>query len=390
MQYTQGQYGYDLERLQEHVTTVELVAGDSRVVLVPEFQGRIMTSTTEGHAGHSYGWINHELIASEHRSPAFNAFGGEERFWLGPEGGQFSLYFKKGDPMVISNWKVPASLDTEKWELREVTPEMATFFNAFSLKNYSGTEFQLEVTRRVGIIFPDEIQDILHLEQMPPVRSVAYESLNEVKNTGTISWNKKTGLLSVWMLSMYNPSPAVTIVVPFAKECEGPVLKADYFGEIPVDRLVTGEKAVFLKADGRYRSKIGIKPGRALPVLGSYDARNKNLTILETSIDPVALDYVNSSWDPWQTEPYRGDIINAYNDGPLENGSQLGPFYELESSSPALALEPGEARFHLQRTYHFEGAEADLNSISEKVLGISIEQIKNAFKPLNEQAADEK
>ena len=30
-----------------------------------------------------------------------NGFGGEDRFWLGPEGGQFSIFFKKDDPFDL-------------------------------------------------------------------------------------------------------------------------------------------------------------------------------------------------------------------------------------------------------------------------------------------------
>ena len=36
-----------------------------------------------------------------------NVFGGEDRFWLGPEGGQFALYFKPGDPFDLDHWQVP-------------------------------------------------------------------------------------------------------------------------------------------------------------------------------------------------------------------------------------------------------------------------------------------
>ena len=59
-----------------------------------------MTSTARGLKGRSYGWINHDLIASKEIQKQMNAYGGEDRFWLGPEGGQFSLFFKKGDPFT--------------------------------------------------------------------------------------------------------------------------------------------------------------------------------------------------------------------------------------------------------------------------------------------------
>ena len=379
MSFKKGQYGYDLECLQKYQTAVELVGGESRVLVAPDLQGRVMTSTTSGKQGYSFGWVNHELFAAEKRSDQFNAFGGEERFWLGPEGGQFSFYFEKEKAMEIDNWKVPSVIDVMPWEVKEVMPEMVTVNQAFKLKNYSGTEFRMEVTRRVGIILSDEIVFSLNCQPGPSVKSVAYESLNQLKNIGENVWTKTGGLPSIWMLSMYNPSPEVMIIVPFNKEAEGPILKADYFDEIPEDRIKIKASHVLLKADGQYRSKLGIPPARAKRFLESYDPANQRLTILETTINPYASDYVNSAWDEVQEEPFKGDLINVYNDGPLANGAQLGPFYELESSSEALQLEPGQSHIHIQRTYHFEGSEQDLNAISEKVLGVSLLKLEDSF-----------
>ena len=85
-------------------------------------------------------------------------------------------------------------------------------------------------------------------------------------------------------------------------------------------------------------------------------------------------------WVPFQQEPFRGDVINAYNDGPLTpDGAQLGPFYELESSSPAAAAVPGKGITHIHRTFHFEGSEADLDQLAVKLLGVSLKQICAIF-----------
>ena len=51
-------------------------------------------------------------------SSQFNPVGGEERFWLGPEGGPFSLYFKEGQEQVYDNWIVPPVLDTEAFDIK--------------------------------------------------------------------------------------------------------------------------------------------------------------------------------------------------------------------------------------------------------------------------------
>lgn len=377
MKYQIGQYGYDLETIQKHYTTIELVAGASRLVMVPELQGRVMTSTASGEDGFSFGWINHDLLISQKRSDKFNAFGGEERLWLGPEGGQFSFYFDQGKTMQMQNWRVPGAIDTMAWDVLEVNQETATVHKAFQLKNYSGNTFDMNITRRVSIIDPKEVTEFLPVKVNDSIKVVAYESLNQIQNSGDHAWTKQTGMPSIWMLSMYQPSPEVTIVIPYKKDGEGPVVTDDYFGKVPADRLKVDNGLIYFKADGKLRSKIGIAPQRAKLVLGSYDAVNHCLTVLTCSLDTTTTDYVNSAWEEQQENPFSGDAINAYNDGPLEDGGQLGPFYELESSSSVAALSPGEVKTHIQRTFHFEGDEEKLGQITNQLFGVSIQKIKS-------------
>jgi hypothetical protein len=71
--------------------------------------------------------------------------------------------------------------------------------------------------------------------------------------------------------------------------------------------------------------------------------------------------------------------VNSYNDGPLATGGQLGPFYELESSSPAKELKTGETLTHRHMTLHLEGDETLLNEIAVKTLGVSLKDISSAF-----------
>ena len=81
-----------------------------------------------------------------------------------------------------------------------------------------------------------------------------------------------------------------------------------------------------------------------------------------------------------QDKPYAGDVINSYNDGSPEPGKPpLGPFYELETSSPAAALKPGETMKHVQRTFHIQGSETDLDPLAKQLLGVGLDDIKSAF-----------
>jgi hypothetical protein len=81
-----------------------------------------------------------------------------------------------------------------------------------------------------------------------------------------------------------------------------------------------------------------------------------------------------------QKDPYSGDQINAYNDGsPAPGEPPLGPFYELETSSPGAELAPGASLTHRQITVHFTGEASRLDPIAKATLGASIEQIGGAF-----------
>ena len=91
------------------------------------------------------------------------------------------------------------------------------------------------------------------------------------------------------------------------------------------------------------------------------------------------LDYVNSMWE-LQNEPFRGDTINSYNDGPATPGAKpMGPFYELETSSPAAALAPGQSIVHTHRTFHLVGGKAELDPIAKALLGVTIAEITSAL-----------
>jgi hypothetical protein len=91
-------------------------------------------------------------------------------------------------------------------------------------------------------------------------------------------------------------------------------------------------------------------------------------------------DYVNSLWK-LQDNPYGGDAANCYNDGPPTPGAKpMGPFFELESSSPAAALAPGKSLSHVHRTIHLSGPEAELDGVARATLGVSLADIKGALK----------
>lgn len=371
--------------LRQHAEVIVLrrPPEEAAVALVPAYQGRVMTSSASGDSGLSFGWVNRELVAAGKFQPHINVFGGEDRFWIGPEGGQFSIFFAPGAKFDLEHWFTPAPIDTEPFEVAQQAADAATFRRRFTLTNMSGTRFDVEVTREVRLLGAAQLA--AHLGGAVPagVKAVGFETDNVVRNAGAAAWTKSSGLLSIWILGMFNAAPATTVVVPFrpgdAAKAGAPVNDA-YFGKVPAERLRVGEGVLFFRADANCRSKIGIPPRRAKDTLGSYDPRNRVLTIVQYTLPDGARDYVNSMWE-LQSEPFAGDVVNSYNDGPPAPGaSQLGRFYELETSSPALALAPGQTGRHVHRTIHLQGEEAQLEAMARRLLGVGLTEIKQALR----------
>ena len=148
----------------------------------------------------------------------------------------------------------------------------------------------------------------------------------------------------------------------------------DYFGKVPAGRLIKNDSLLFFKVDSKFRSKIGIPPSIVKPVIGSYDATRNVLTIIKADFKGDKK-YVNSMWEI-QKEPFKGDVINAYNDGENQSGNQLGNLYELETSSPAKELKKGESVIHVNKIFHFMGSKHALNLIAHKLLGASVDDLK--------------
>jgi len=372
----------DVEFLTQYTDIVLLRAptGDGIVAASSSLQGRVMTSSSNGSGGRSYGWINRTLFQSKEILPHMNAFGGEERFWLGPEGGQFSIYFKPGDEFSLDNWQTPPLIDLENFELVQKEASFATFAKEARLTNYSGFTFEFDIERKIEVLSHEDIFKSLGIDPTSEIHSVGYKTTNTLTNTGA-DWKKETGLLSIWLLGMFNPSEETTVVIPYIQgdtATLGPIVNDGYFGKVPADRLKVDSSVIYFKGDGKQRGKIGLLPGRSKEILGSYDATAQTLTILKYSKTETT-DYVNSAWEI-QEKPYGGDAINSYNDGPPAPGKEpMGPFYELETSSPALALSHGSKGMHVQHTFHFEGSEEALNRISTTLLGVSLEEINAAF-----------
>jgi hypothetical protein len=363
--------------LQRYGAVLVLESPDGgRIAVSGQYQARVMTSAV-GPGEKSLGYVNHAFIESRKTGTPFDNYGGEDRFWLGPEGGQFGLYFPPGAPYDMAHWQTPPPLQEGAWPVREKGTTDVVFEQALNVKNWSGTAFDTRVRRTIRVLGKTDVRAELGVDVPAGVRFVAFETKNELQNYGG-AWTKDAGLLSVWILGQYVPAPDMHVIVPFEARGDGEIVNDRYFGKVPAERLTVdtdGAKIVFL-CDGNYRSKIGLRPSRAKDVLGSYSRAARTLTIVRYNKAEGMSDYVNSMW-AHQDAPYGGDVVNSYNDGPTEPGKpSLGGFYELETSSPALPLaRQGASYVHVHSTFHFVGDEDALDAIATKVLGVSLRSL---------------
>ena len=122
---TNSPFDDDVAFLKKYSEVIVLGASDgkSRIAVMPGLQARVMTSTGGASENLSYGWINRAFFQSGDTSVHMNAFGGEERIWLGPEGGQFSIFFPKDSAFIFENWRTPRLIDLDAFEKLSVTPQ---------------------------------------------------------------------------------------------------------------------------------------------------------------------------------------------------------------------------------------------------------------------------
>lgn len=349
-------------------------SGGGEVVVSPQYQGRVMTSAVAP-GTESLGWINHKFIEAGETGTSFDNYGGEDRFWLGPEGGQFSIFFSPGQPFIFDAWRVPKTLQEGNWDILDQSETSVQLGRRIELTNYSKCQFSIEVSRRISLLDASQLQTLVKVSPSSSIDWIAFESDNTITNLGDQVWQQTTGLLSIWILGMFMPSTDTEVIIPYELNGIGPVVNDRYFGVVPPERLrVAAAHGVLLfKCDGQFRSKIGLSPTRAKSVAGSYSEKARLLTVVQFDKGSSQAPYVNSLWEH-QSDPFNGDVINSFNDGPVQPGQpSQGGFYELETSSPSGALRPGSKLRHRHRTFHFVGDREALNAVARASLGVSLD-----------------
>ncbi len=372
----------DLNFLRGHFDTHVLRNEEgARVAVIPGLQGRTMTSSASGDDGRSHGYIKYEAFGAQELDPQINLFGGEDRIWISPEGGQYSVFFDPDVEMSFANWRTPPFLDSVSWDVADKDDRAITCEKQATLMNMSRYRFDVKISRKVVLLDRATVAEHVSAE-IGSLSVVGHESHNTLTNSGSEKWNQETGLIGLWSLCMSKPADDASLIIPYRQGDQselGQIVEAGYFGELDSSRLVVNEKLglIFLRGDGDFRSKLGLSQSRALPWLGSWDPQRNVLTVAQFSMPTnAAHGYTNNLWEQ-QEHPYAGDVINGYNDGPNDSGGKLGGFYELETVSPALALGPAESYTHMHRTVRIEGDRVELDAVAKSVFGVSLDVVES-------------
>lgn len=401
-----------------------------RVAVCPEWNGRVMSSTSDGLDGNSFGMINVASINAGADDPSFDFYGGEDQLTLSPEGGPFSLYHSTGprDQFVAA----PSSPDYSNgfsegpFHVDSVPPDPEIRMRrSVRLTNLAGARFDLDIVRTIRLLSMQEIVSIfgdglaVSLEQSD-VSFVGFASINSLVNCGQ-AHSKSSGLVSIRTRSMYNSGASTVAIVPFRRgndEDLGPAFCADFFGMSPHGRLRVLPEAALLRADSKFRCRIGLSRKRALPRIGSIDFREGILTLVAFDMPerPWEYDYLSNEYcdtvaravpdfvsarefhlrSPADREVgeagarheenptnccsrdrlYAGEVVRAYNHGPSVPGEILSSFfYEFDVFSPARELVRGGTLKHHQYTLHVNADNRTLEYLVRNLLHVEYGQV---------------
>jgi uncharacterized protein DUF6786 len=351
--------------------------GGSKVLVSPRYQGRIMT--TKVGPIESVGFVSMKTIAEGETHPNFNNFGGQDRYWLGPEAGQYGIYFAPGADYDRKVWQVPPDFDKGPFKVEGKDAGKVKLSRDIAVMNYIGTRFKARAEREVGLIPAAGVSSALGVDLPAGVNYCGSYSENRLINAGDQPWKKETGLINIWVLGQFEPGDQTVIIAPF-KPGDGPAYRDEpYFGKVKPDRLKQVGNAVLLRADGRSEGKVGIAQMRTGGLAGSMDYQKHLLVVVRFDVPKEPALYGNSSWVKNQPDPYSGDLFQTYNSDRSGSPDQRYAFYEMESVSPSVELAPGKGVVHRHETYCFQGDDAKLEELARKILGVDLAEVKKAM-----------
>ena len=347
----------------------------ARVAVVPAWQGRVMTSTVGGPSAREPRLDNDELVASGALRPHINAFGGEDRLWLGPEGGQFSIFFRKGDPFDLEHWQTPPLVDTEPVDGRvRRSARLVAFRHAGRLVNYSGTALDVPIDRTVRLLDAEAAAAAPRRRpagRCPRRRLRVREHARRTPARGRVDAGERGALaLDPRHVQALARDDDRRPVPRGARGRARPGRERRLLRQGPGGPARRPRRPPLLQRRRPHRSKIGLSPRRARPVLGSYDATRG--AAHGRHVRPAGGRRRLRELDVGDPEgAVRGRRREQLQRRPARSGCEAPRARSTSSRRPRRRPPSPRATSltHVHRTFHLEGGETDLDALARRVLG---------------------
>ncbi|GAB1855888.1 hypothetical protein MHTCC0001_07230 [Flavobacteriaceae bacterium MHTCC 0001] len=349
-----------INNLREQTGIIELSTnnGNSRLIVSPFHQGKILASTNRGLEADYIGWVNKEAVEDTSKG---KDIGGEERLWLAPLGSQYSFYYRQIKPLHEDNWLVPNAMADVAYEVESIEESSVSMSKTMQLTNFIGTVFNFKVDRNIKLFTTETITDLLKFPLSSTTHTIGYETKHKLTNLDTVPWTKQTGLVGLWSAGMFQGADDAVVIIPIKNNADIDDIY-EYFDPLDATRLQLKNNTLLFKGDAKHWSKIGVPPQFAPDIFGAYIPSKQRLTIVTYKKENDSL-YSNSFVEVMR-EPYKGEAIPIYN--------HWEDFFELESNAPLKELQPNETTSHWHRVYHFSDSEAELNKIAKRFLGVDL------------------
>ena len=350
-----------LDALNGHIQPVVLGSGNgSQVVIVPELGARVLGMSIAGADDDNLVWVDDSVLDSSIWSKKpMNWNAGGLRSWLAPE----DLFFVNENKDADS-WFVPEQLDPSPYKLLDRTENKAVLETDMELPSNIGKIYSVTMHRSITLL--TEIPAAASASASG-VEYMGIEKTHTMTNRGDAVIGEDLPYVCLW--SLLQVLPAGTMLIPLKDGADPQTAYREYFNPLG-DRLVVQNGVISVKIDGKYRSKIGVRPeaaGAGIAFLRDHGDGSGVLYLKQFPIDPDGI-YVDK---PWGGDSDYGDVIEMYNDD--GNG---GGFCELECHGPAKRLAKGDSQSHTLKLHIFRGKISDLKKIGSDLLGADLGQAK--------------
>ncbi len=295
-----------LRRLQAKAVEYSLLSTPAGgwALMVPRLAARVLGA---GLGERNAFWVSPGLEAClEGRD--WNA--GGQRTWLAPELGPRGFF-----GATEGSSAVPPALDPGAYRLEEARPSGASCQGGCRLTSADGTEYSLEIERRV---------ELVDASGHAPGQGILLRIRHCLRNAGPRPIASSVGLWSILQLPCL---PEGNLFLPDAPYRQR-------FGELPAGWVSRRQDLLALRTAPACRWKVGQPPSgpeaaisHRRPAASGPDGQGEVHVIVRCAVSPAGL-YADG-----------GDVLQAYN-SPF-SGSQA--FCELECHAPAATLEPGQA-----------------------------------------------